>query len=256
MSVGGDDPPMPSPFAALASLPGSLIDRVRDAFGSPRAGTVAVAMLVVVTIGTSVGIIALGAVFDATVDQQITVDNPDRPSESTCETFGDDPDSVIGEQCDEPKRIEVDAGEELRDAAGGYIHYGLLGVPLWWVVFALALHVGALVAGGSGSVADSFVIAGWALGAELLRLGAGIVAIWYTLSNAAPAGSSFEALTTDLVAAITSATGPLLVASAVAIAIQWVVVVGGLEAEHDLGRGAAAGVATFFAAIALVIAAV
>ncbi|WP_434522673.1 YIP1 family protein [Halorubrum sp. AS12] len=247
---------MPSPLAALASLPGSVLDRVRDAFGSPRSGAVAVAMLVVVTIGTTVGILALGAVFDATVDQQITVDNPDRPPESTCETFGDDSDSVLADQCDEPKQIEVDAGEELRDAASGYIHYGLLGVPLWWIMFALALHVGALVAGGSGSVGDSFVIAGWAIGVELLRLAVGLAAIWYALSNAAIAGSTFDALTSDIVAAITGATGPLLVASAVGIAIQWVVVVGGLEAEHDLSRGAAAGVATFFAAIALLLAAV
>lgn len=247
---------MPSPLAALASLPGSVLDRVRDAFGSPRSGAVAVAMLVVVTIGTTVGILALGAVFDATVDQQITVDNPDRPSEPTCETFGDDPDSLIAEQCDEPKQIEVDAGEELRDAAGGYIHYGLLGVPLWWIMFALALHVGARVAGGSGSVGDSFVIAGWAIGVELLRLAVGLAAIWYALSNATIAASTFDALTSDIVAAITGATGPLLVASAVGIAIQWVVVVGGLEAEHDLSRGAAAGVATFFAAIALLLAAV
>ncbi|RLM52494.1 YIP1 family protein [Halorubrum sp. Atlit-28R] len=247
---------MPSPFAALASLPGSVLDRVRDGFDSPHAGTVAVAMLVVATIGTSLGIVALGGVFDATVDQGITVDNPDRPSESTCETFGDEPGSMFAEECDEPERIEVDAGEELRDAATGFIHYGLLGVPLWWVVFALALHVGALVAGGSGSAGDSFVIAGWAVGAELLRLGAGIVGIWYTLSNADPAGSSFEALTTDLVAAVTGLTGPLLVASAVAIAIQWVIVVAGLESRHDLGRGAAAGVATFFAASALALAAV
>ncbi|ELZ47985.1 hypothetical protein C463_01821 [Halorubrum californiense DSM 19288] len=247
---------MPSPLAALASLPGSVLDRVRDAFDSPRAGAVAVAMLVIVTVGTSVGLVALGAVFDATVDQQITVDNPDRPSESTCEAFGDDPDPLIGEQCDEPEQVEVDAGSELRDAANGYIHYGLLGVPIWWVAFALALHVGALVAGGSGSVGDSFVIAGWAIGAELLRLGAGIAAIWYTLSHATITGSTFEALTADLTAAITSATGPLLIVSAVGIAIQWIVVVGGLEAEHDLGRGVAAGVATFFAAIALLIAAV
>ena len=256
MSVGGDDPPMPSPFAALASLPGSLIDRVRDAFGSPRAGTVAVAMLVAVTIGTALGIVALGAVFDAAVDQRITVDNPDRPSESTCETFGDESGSMFAEECDEPERIEVDAGKELRDAATGLVHYGLLGVPLWWALFAVALHVGARVAGGSGSVGDSFVIAGWAIGAELLRLAAGLAAIWDTLSNAAISGSTGETVASDVVAAITGATGPLLVASAVGIAIQWVVVVGGLEAEHDLDRRAAAGVATVFAAVALLIAAV
>lgn len=247
---------MPSPLAALASLPGALLDRVRDAFDSPRAGAVAVAIVVVVTIGTSLGIVALGAVFDATVDQRITVDNPDRPPESTCETFGDDPDSTLADRCDEPERIEVDAGAELRDAATGYLHYGLLGVPIWWALFAVALHVRARVAGGSGSAGDAFVIAGWALGAELLRVGAGVAAIWYTLSNAMIAGSTFEAIASDIVAAITSATGALLVASAVAIAVQWIVVVGGLETEYDLDHGAAAGVATFFAAIALLLAAV
>jgi len=247
---------MPSPLAALASPVGSLLDRVRDAFDSPRAGTVAVGMLVVVTVGTSAGIVALGGVFDATVDQRVTVDNPDRPPESTCETFGDDPDSVFAEECDEPAQVEVDAGEELRDAASGYLHYGLLGVPLWWALFAVALHVGARVAGGSGSVGDSFVIAGCAIGAELLRLAAGLATIWYTLSNATISGSTGEAVAGDIVAAITGATGPLLVASAVAIAVQWVIVVVGLEAEYDLGRGAAAGVATFFAVPALLLAAV
>lgn len=245
---------MPSPLALLASPLGSVLDRVRGAFDSPRAGTVAVATVVIVAVGTSVGILALGAVFDATVDQQITVDNPDRPPESTCETFGDD--SAFAEECDEPARIEVDAGAELQDAATGYLHYGLVGVPVWWALFALALHGGARVAGGSGSIGDSFVIAGWALVGELLRVVAGVAAIWYALSNAALSGETIEPLTSDIVAAITSATGPLLAASAVAIAVQWVVVVGGLEAEHDLDRGAAAGVATFFAAIALLLAAV
>jgi len=129
-------------------------------------------------------------------------------------------------------------------------------VPLWWALFAVALHVGARVAGGSGSVGDSFVIAGWAIGAELLRLAAALAAIWYILSNATISGPTGEAVAGDIVAAITGATGPLLVASAVAIAVQWVIVVGGLEAEYNLGRGAAAGVATFFAVPALLIAAV
>ena len=247
---------MPSPLAALASPLGSVLDRVRDAFDSPHAGTVAVAMLLVATVGSGLGIVALGGVFDATVDQRITVDNPDRPSESTCETFGDEPGSMFAEECDQPERIEVDAGTDLRDAATGLIHYGLLGAPLWWALFAVALHVGARVAGGSGSVGDSFVIAGWAIGAELLRLAAALAAIWYILSNATISGPTGEAVAGDIVAAITGATGPLLVASAVAIAVQWVIVVGGLEAEYDLGRGAAAGVATFFAVPALLIAAV
>ncbi|ELZ59320.1 MULTISPECIES: YIP1 family protein [Halorubrum] len=245
---------MPSPFALLPRPVGGLLDRVRDGFESPRATSVAVAMLVIVTIGTALGVVALGGIFDATIDQQVTVDNPDRPPESTCETFGDDPDSVFGERCDEPARIEVDAGAELREAADGYIHYGLIGVPIWWGIFALALHVGARVAGGEGSVGDSFLIAGWALVGELLRVIAGLAAIWFALSNAAITGSTGEAIARDAVAAITGTTGPLLVASAVAIAVQWAIVVGGLEARHDLGRGTAAGVATVFAAVALLLA--
>jgi hypothetical protein len=247
---------MPSPPSALASPIGSCVDRVREAFGSPNAGTVAIAAVFVVTVGTTLGIVALGAVFDATVDERITVDNPDRPPESTCETFGDEPDSLVAEECDEPARIEVDAGEELRDATTGSLHYGLFGVPLWCALFAVALHVGATVAGGTGSVGDAFVVAGWALAAELIRVAAGVAAVWYALSTATLSGGSVEALATDAVAAVGSATGPVFAASAVAVAVQWVVVVGGLEAEYDLDRGPAAGVATCFAAVALVIAVV
>lgn len=247
---------MPSPIALPSRPIGGVLDRVSDAFESPRAGPTAIAAVVFVTVGTALGIVALGAVFGATVDQQITVDNPDRPPEATCERFGDDADSFVAERCDEPEQIEIDAGAELRDAATSSLHYALIGVPIWWALFALALHGGAWVAGGSGSVADSFVIAGWALVSELLRVVAGVAAIWYALSNAAITGGTLEALESDLVAAITSATEPLLVASAVAIAIQWVIVVGGLEAKHDLDRGTAAGVATVFAVIGLLLAAV
>ena len=247
---------MPSPLAAVGRSVGALLDRARGAFRERDAGTVAVAMVVLVTVGTSVGVIGLGAVFDATVDQQVTVDNPDRPSASTCESFGDDPDSAFAEECDEPARIEVDAGGVIQDATGEYIHYGLIGVPIWWAVFGLALHGGARLAGGSGSVGDSFVVAGWALVGELLRVIAGLAAIWYALSTATITGTTNETLGPELRAAITSATGPLLVASAVAIAVQWVVVVAGLEAEHDLDRGSAAAVATFFGAVALLITAV
>lgn len=182
---------MPSPLAALARPIRSVLDRARDAFGSPRAETVAGATPVV-TIGTTVGILALGGVFDATVDERVTVDNPDRPPESACEAYGDDPGTAFGEQCDRPERTGVDAGEELRDAASGHVHYGRIGVRLWWA--AVALHVGARAAGGSGSAGDAFVIAGRALAAELVRLVTGLAGIWYALSNAAISGSTGEAV--------------------------------------------------------------
>ena len=247
---------MPSPLAALSAAVGSLLDRSRRHFETSRSrsGAVAVGLVLLVTLATVGGIVGLGAAFDATIDREVTVDNPDRPSETTCESFGDD--SLIGEQCDRPERIDVDVGEELRRATGDYVAYGLFGVPIWWGIFALALHGGARLAGGDGSVGDSFVIAAWALVPEILRLAAGLAAVWYALSTATVGGETIRAIANEIVAAIGTIQVPLIVASALVIAVQWVIVVGGLEAAHDLDRGTAGAVAGAFAVLGFLLAAV
>lgn len=248
---------MPSPIAPLSRAVGSLLDRSRAHFETvrPRSGAVAVGLVLLVTVSTVAGILALGAAFDATIDSEVTVDNPDRPPEATCETWGDD-DSLIGERCDRPKRIEVDVGEELRSATGDYVAYALFGVPIWWGIFALVLHGGARLAGGSGSVGDSFVIAAWAILPEILRLAAGLAAIRYALSATTVDGATIEAIANEIVAAIGTMEATLLAASALVIAVQWVIVVGGLEAAHDLDRGTAGTVAGAFAALAFLLAVV
>ncbi|WP_200530393.1 YIP1 family protein [Halorubrum sp. LN27] len=249
---------MPSPLALPARLVGGLLDRSRAGFRQLDTGghALTVGVVVLVTVATAVGVVALGAAFDATIDREVTVDNPDRPPEATCEAFGEDDGSLVAERCDEPERVDVDVGEELRSAADGYVGYALIGVPIWWAVFALALHGGARLAGGSGSVGDSFAIAAWAIAAELPRLVAGLAAIWYGLATTTVQGTTMEAIANELVAAISAMQGPLLAASAVVIAVQWVVVVGGLEAYHDLDRGVAGAVAGGFAVLGFLIAAV
>jgi len=135
---------MPSPLAPLSGLVSGLLDRSRAGFRwlKPDKQALTVGVVVFVTLATTLGIVALGAAFDATIDREVTVDNPDYPPESTCETFGGDGDSVFVEQCDRPERIDVDVGEELRSASGEYVGYALIGVPIWWAIFALALHGG------------------------------------------------------------------------------------------------------------------
>ncbi|MFO8114547.1 MAG: Yip1 family protein [Halorubrum sp.] len=248
---------MPSPFAALAEGVGSLLDGARRHFerDRPRSGAVAVGLVLFVTAATVAGVLALGVAFDATIDREVTVDNPDRPPEATCESFGDD-DSLIGERCDRPERIDVDVGEELRRATGDYAGYGLFGVPIWWAIFALALHGGARLAGGSGSVGDSFAIAAWALVPEVIRLAAGLAAIWYALATATVDGETVEAIANQIVAAIGAMDAPLLAVSALVVAIQWVIVAGGLEAVHGLDRGTAGTVAGAFAVLVFLLAAV
>lgn len=248
---------MPSPLSALPAAVGSLLDRSRRRFETPRErpGAVAAGIVLVVTLATVGGVVGLGAAFDATIDREVTVDNPDRPPESTCDAFGDD-DSLIGERCDRPQRADVDVGEELRRATGDYVAYGLFGVPIWWGIFALALHGGARFAGGSGSLGDSCVIAAWALVPELLRLAAGLAAVWYALSTAAVDGETVRAIADEIVAAIGTMRAPLLAASALVVAVQWVIVAGGLEAAHDLDRGTAGRVAGAFALFGFALAAV
>ena len=248
---------MPSPLAPLSRAVGSLLDRSRRHFEAvrPRSGAVAAGLVLLVTVSTVVGIVALGAAFDATIDREVTVDNPDRPPESTCEAFGDD-DSVFAEQCDRPERIDVDVGEELRDATGDYVAYAAFGVPIWWGIFALVLHGAARLAGGSGSLGDSLVIAAWAIVPEILRLTAGLAAIWRALATTTVDGATIEAIANEVVTAIGTMRIPLLAASAVVIAVQWVIVTGGLEATHDLDRGTAETVAGVLAALGFLLAAV
>ena len=111
-------------------------------------------------------------------------------------------------------------------------------------------------ASGAGSVGDSFVVAAWAIAAEVVRMVAGVAAVWYALATTTVDGVTMEAITGEITAAISAMQGPLLAASAVVIAVQWVVVVGGLEAYHDLDRSVAGAVAGVFALLGFLVAAV
>lgn len=249
-----ESPFVPSPLATLRRVGCSVLDRPRDFFEHrPAARSFLVALVVVagVAVALIVGIYGLGVVFDATIDETVTVDNPDQPPDWVCETH--DEDSPLADSCDEPDRIDVDAGAELRDATTGFLHYGPIGALVLWVLFSVPLHVGARLAGGEGSVGDTFVVAAWALVPEVLRMIAGIAVIGYALAVAEVRGDSMEELATDVVAAIGATSEPLLVASAVTIALQWWIVVGGLEVLHDLSRRKAVAVATAFAAIGLLL---
>lgn len=246
---------MPSPLAALSAAAGAVLDRSREHFRrkGPGSGTAAIVLVALVAVGMAAGIVGLGVVFDATIEQAVTVDNPDRPSAAMCESAPED--SPFASACDRPERIDVNVGEELRDAAIGNLHYGLLAVPIWWVLFALALHTGAWLAGGSGGLGDSFVVAAWAIVPEVIRLAAGLVAVWYALATNDIGGATLTAIGDEIVVALSAMQIPLLAVSAGVIALQWAIVVGGLEATHDLDRGAAGAVATVFAALAFLLAA-
>lgn len=245
---------MPSPLSALRGAGTAALDRSAGFFEREwvRSPVVVLVVVAAVAVLTAAGVAGLGVVFEATIDQQITVDNPAHTPDWVCEDEG--PSSAFADGCDEPETIQVDAGSELRDVAMEFVPVILIGVPIWWIVFGGVLHLGARLANGEGSIGDSLAIAAWAIVPELLRLAAGIVAIHYALDAAAISGATPEALVDDATAAMASVEGPLAVASLLTIAVQWWIVVGGLETRHDLPRDAAAGLAALFGVIAFLFA--
>ncbi|GAB6878944.1 hypothetical protein JCM17823_12180 [Halorubrum gandharaense] len=245
---------MPSPLASLRRLGSTVLDRSRGFFEHrPAARSLPVALVVVAIVIVAVvfGIYGLGVIFDATIDETVTVDNPNQPPEWVCETH--DEDSPLGNSCDEPDRIDVDAGSEIRDATTGFLHYAPVGGVVLWLIFGVVLHIGARLADGEGSVGDTFVVAAWALLPEVFRMVAGLAVIHYALAGAEVRDDSMEALGTDIIAALETTGEPLLLASAITIALQWWIVIGGLEVLHDLSRRKAIAVATVFAVLGLLL---
>lgn len=221
----------------------------RDSLGA------AVAIVVFVAAAVTLGIVLLGGILEATVDATVTIDNPDRPDDWVCDQLGNDTDAPMYDACQEPARIDRDLGTMLREATGEFLHYGFLGVGIWWLVAGGIVHVGARLAGGRGSIGESLSVAAWALLPELFRLAVGLVGIYYALSETTVRATSPEGFREELLSAFAAIEGPLLAASLLTIAWQWWILRGGIAERHDLSTAAAGGVAGIFAVIAVLIAA-
>ncbi|SEH39328.1 Yip1 domain-containing protein [Halopenitus malekzadehii] len=242
--------------AGLGAVRTALLRPRRFFRSSPYGDSLAIGIGVVllVAIALTVGILALGVVFDATIDATVTVDNPDRPDDWVCKQLGGDADSRMYEACQEPEQIDRDLGSMLREATSGFLHYGFLGVGLWWLLAAGVVHVGARAAGGGGTIRDSLTVAAWALVPELLRLAVGISAIYYAIENTTIEAASPEAFRDELLVAFAGIETPLLVVSVATIAWQWWILRGGVTERHDVSTLAAGTVAGAFAVITLLIA--
>ncbi|GAB3410592.1 hypothetical protein GCM10027435_01370 [Haloparvum alkalitolerans] len=255
---------MPSTFARLRAALGRAATAPHRFFDrrSPSLGT-AVVVVLAVAVCVSLGIVALGAVFDATIDATVTVENPDRPPEWVCEQHGTDgggdgtdggtaTDGPFASSCEEPEYVDVDAGAELRDAVGGYVHYGFLGVLLWWVFSAGVFHAAARFAGGSARFGASLTAAAWALVPELLRMGAALALLYGALRSATVSAAGMEALADDVLAALATVEPWLVVASLLTVALEWWILAAAGESFHDLSRSSAAVAAAMPAGFSLI----
>jgi hypothetical protein len=222
------------PLRQLVVSPGAFFDERPPVETLPIAAGVVVAFAVCL----AVGLLLVGSMLAGAVDATVTMDNPDRPPDWVCADHADDPDSPLGQGCDEPATIQRDAGAILREAVDGYLWLAFVLPFVLWPVAGIVLFGAGRLAGGSPSFRGTLALAGWAALPEFFRLGVGLAGLWFVLSGVT--------ITDPVrgVAAFEAAMAPvepvLLAASLVTIGWQWYLLTGGLEREAGLPRGAAA----------------
>lgn len=116
-------------------------------------------LVVLVAVGISVLIIwyAAGWIVTDRVDGTVRVDNPDRPSDTFCDSNFD------YERCDQPRKIEKDVDSLFWDVWGRIGGQLLLGLSILWVLLGVLLHAGSWLARGEAGLVPSFGVAAWGL---------------------------------------------------------------------------------------------
>lgn len=130
-----------------------------------------------VGIGLFVLYFAGGWILADRIDGTVSVDNPDRPSDTFCEG---DLQVVDQSDCDQPRTIEKNVDSLLWRAWGKTAGTLLVGFPILWLLIGILLHVGAWLAGGENGIFPSFAVAAWGLVPSLVSGIVGILILYVT----------------------------------------------------------------------------
>ncbi|MFP8954159.1 Yip1 family protein [Natrialbaceae archaeon A-arb3/5] len=199
---------------------------------------IAAGIVVVFAVCLAGAVVLFGSILAGSVDATVTMDNPDRPPEWVCNQHGDDPDSILAENCDEPETIDRDAGALLQEEIQGYAIVALVSPFVLWLVGGIVLFAAGRLAGGTPTVPGSFALAGWAAVPEFARLAAVLVGFWYVFRNVTITDPESEAAVLEN--AIASLDPILLILSLLTLAWQWYLLAGGLSREANVSWPSAA----------------
>lgn len=211
---------------------------------------VAVGVAVATGLVLAVTIYALGMVLAEQFTGTVTVDNPAYPGDTFCEgpmadEFAEQPGS-LADNCDEPAEVERDPEPYVHEAVTELTVLTFVGWMILWAVGAILLHVGARVAGGDGTMRQTFAIAAWSgVPSVLLSLPAAVV-VAERLRTTELTLEDPEATRQAVESAIAPVEPILLAFTAVGTLWQAAVWYGGLRGLHDVDRGLAAIVAAVF----------
>ncbi len=216
-----------------------------DEFFADRApglslGRAAAVVLVVAVVSTAV----VGA-FGWTLSQRLTatteIPNDERPPDWVCEDEADsEAEEMVQDGCDEPKQKTVVVGDLLWDAFSERLPLAFVGVLLAWPLYAVALHVGSALVGGSGSFTDTLAVAGWGMLPSALQAVVGFGLLYTALGGIDLAGSNPETLASQIRSLTERAQGDTALLSLAGAVWQGYVWTFGLKRARDLSTGGAA----------------
>lgn len=240
----------------MPSIPKPLLALVRPdrAFAEWRPSLrVAAAVVLLVAVVNVAGLVVAADDVAGSVSGTVTIDNPDRPSETMCETFVDNPPfeddpnitSGVAEDCrNEPEHVNASLSAAAREGADGQVPAGFLAPVVGWLLAAAAglLLVGDGADGSYGemlaAVAPGFIPAG-------VRYAARPVAVREALATWQQPAGGLDAVQDGAAALVAGApTGWFAGLVAVTLAWQAVVLAYGVAAvagdDGDAGDSGAA----------------
>ena len=207
---------------------------------SPSLGRAFAVVLVVALITTS-AVGAFGWLLSERLTATTEIPNHGRPPDWVCDGESDtEAESMMRENCDEPKTKTVRVGDLVWEAFGEKLPLLFVGSLLAWPLYAAGLHVASAVVGGDGRFLDTLAVTAWGIAPSALQAVVGLGLLAVSLDGLDLSGSNPEVLASQvqsLTARVQGGTTAVKVAGACWQGYVWTF---GLKHSRDLSTGAAA----------------
>ncbi|RLM39418.1 YIP1 family protein [Haloarcula sp. Atlit-120R] len=242
-------PEMPSTVQTVLLYPETFFEQRRDDLGGVRGAGLALGAAVALTAVVGLALRLFAAQFTATTE----IDNPARPPDQFCEDDGVA--GITPSGCDEPATQTVEVGSLIWDQAAEILPAVLVGLVVVWFGLAVALYVGAKIAGGSAGFGPTLEVTGWGLLPSVVGAAVGGAALVGFAARADFAATSPQVLLEQVRTLQTGLSGLTFLAIQVGTAAwQAYVWAGGLRVVHGISRYAAVAVAVVAATLPVTVA--
>jgi hypothetical protein len=238
---------MPSTIRTYLLRPGAFFEQRRDELGGARGAALALGAAVALTAVAGLALRLFTAQFTGTTE----IDNPARPPDQFCADDGVG--GITASGCDEPATKTVEIGSLVWEQAAEILPALLVGLVIVWFGLAVALYVGAKIAGGSGGFGETLEVTGWGLLPSVVGAVVGGAALVGFTARADLGASSPQLLLEQAQTLQTGLSGLTFLAIQVGTAAwQAYVWAGGLRVVHGISRYGAVAVAVVTATLPVI----